>query len=137
MKAAVHTLFAIWIISLAVIAQPVFGDVAREQALCVTDKEIAQSIQFVRITTRDDLDTYTANVVKWSKPGEPMGHAQTPDQITIKDHFWQRNLAMAVMVYELPIGWSPEYVGNYMLKMCQWKFEIRRWQDEKTQKYEL
>lgn len=137
MKSATYTLFAIWILALAVAAQPVMGDEARQQALCVTQKQMAESIQFVRITTHDDLATYSANVAKWSKPGEPQGHAQTPEQIAIKDQFWQNNLKLAVKVYQLPVGWSPEYVGNYMLRICQWEFQINRLREEGVQKFDV
>lgn len=138
MKQADYTLFAIWILSLAFVVQPVFADEAREQALCVTDKTMAESIQQVRITSHDSFEVYKTKVSKWSKPGKPLGYAVTPDQIAEKDKFWQKNLAMAALVYEFyPVGYSPEYVGNQILVVCQWKFHVNRLQKESAQKFEL
>lgn len=138
MKEAAYTLFAIRILSLAVVVQPVIADEAREQALCVTDKTMAESIQQVRITSHDSFEVYKAKVSRWSKPGEPLGHAVTKAQIAVKDKFWQKNLKMAEIVYQFyPAGYSPEYVGNQVLAMCQWKFHVQRLQKESAQKFEL
>lgn len=115
------------------------ADEAREQALCVTDKEMASSIQFVRITSHDSYEQYKAKVSKWSKPGKAVGYAQTPEQIAIKDKFWRKNIVMAELIYTyFPVGWSPEYVGNQVLAACQYKFEIKRRQrKDDVQKFDV
>lgn len=134
--AAVITLIT-FILAITVLSGAAIADNRKEQATCVKDKLITQSVQFVRITTHDDWETYKANVVKWSKPGQAMGEAKTEQQIAIKDAFWKRNLYLAELVYSLPVGWSPEYVGNYFLGLCQWKFELRRQKENSVQKYDV
>lgn len=128
---------SIFIACISVLSGAVMADNRKEQATCIKDKFITQSVQFVRITTHDDWETYKANVVKWSKPGEAMGKAKTKEQIAIKDAFWRRNLYLAELVYSLPVGWSPEYVGNYFLGLCQWKFELNKQRENSVQKFDV
>lgn len=138
MKQATHFLLTVWILCLAVVVPPVFADVAREQALCVTDKTMAESIQHARIATHDSLSLYKKIVLTRSKPGKPLGNAITPEQIAEKDAFWRKNIDMAEIVYEFySISLAPEYVGNQILIMCQWQFEMNARKKDEVQKFEL
>ena len=116
-------LYTILFLCLILAAGIATADEAAEQAICVTDKRIAESIQFVRITSHDDFDTYKKKIIAWSKPGQPMGEAVSDYQIAIKDGFWLKNLRIAEIIYQFyPVGYAPEYVGTQILIACQWKF---------------
>lgn len=133
----VTLLILLWIALIALVSKPANANEAKEQALCVTEKFMAQSIQIFRISQRPTLAEYQEEIEKRANFGKPTGQAKTPEQIAIKDKFWRKNIKMAAKVYELPVGWSPEYVGNFMLKVCQWEFQINRLREEGVQKYDV
>lgn len=131
-------LFTILILAIVLAAGVASADVTEEQAVCVTEMKMAESIQFVRITARDDFDTYKKKVSEWSKPGESLGYEMNADQIAIKDAFWQKNIELADFIYRFyPVGFAPDYVGKQILILCTMKSAVRRNNEDKTIRFTL
>lgn len=129
----------IYLIAFLVLVLIAFAASADEdQALCVTEMRMAESIQFVRITSHDDFATYKQKVGKWSKPGKSLGYEMNPDEIAVKDAFWQKNIEMADFIYRFyPVGFAPDYVGKQILILCTMKSEVRRKSVDKTIRFML
>lgn len=109
-----------------------------DQAVCVTEMRMAESIQFVRITSHDDFATYKQKVGKWSNPGRSLGYEMNPDEIAVKDAFWKKNLELADFIYRFyPVGFAPDYVGKQILILCTMKAEVRRRNVDNTIRFTL
>lgn len=106
-----------------------FTDKQLQQGMfaCEHKQKMAESIQLVRILQRNEFDDFERVLKVLSNAGGPLGQYQTPDQIHVKDAYFQDVLDIAFEVYSFfDIGIAPDRVGVTFQEVCRMEFEANK-----------
>ena len=98
---------------------PTREEVRAEKEKCRGQYNMVYHIQLTRILSGDDWETFQDRVAGGYNAGGPLGAAQTPEAIKIKDRFYTELLGFAEYIYStFDRGWAPDKVANLALESC-------------------